>query len=113
MSETNAGSAFPLNNKNAILQIDSPKNSIEVFKVIFVEENERWAVVAANWDEEPRLCMRWFWGKTGFPQSRGLATWMVITPKLADAILSKFLINPAERSQIDKFLIGELEGKDL
>jgi hypothetical protein len=57
--------------------------------------------------------MRWFWGSTGFPQSHGWAAWMVITPKLADAILSKFLINPAERSQIDKFLAGEIKGGAL
>ena len=112
MSVKNAGDRFLLTDTE-ILKIDSPRNSIEVFKVIFIEKDERWAVVAANWDNEPRLCMRWFWGSTGFPQSHGWAAWMVITPKLADAILSKFLINPAERSKIDKFLAGEIKGGAL
>lgn len=112
MSVKNAGENFPLNEKE-ILKITSPRNFIEVFKVIFIEKEERWVVIAANWNKQPRLCMRWFWDKSGFPQSHGWAAWMVITPKLADAILSKFLINPAEMSRINKFLAGELKGEEL
>jgi hypothetical protein len=112
MSVKNAGESFPLTKKE-ILKINSPRNSIKIFKVIFIEETERWTVVAADWNKQPRLCMRWFWSSNGFPQSHGWAAWMVITPKLADAILSKFLINPTERSKIDKFLAGEIKGGEL
>jgi len=48
MSVKNAENNFLLTDTE-ILKIDSPRNSIEVFKVIFVEQDERWAVVAANW----------------------------------------------------------------
>lgn len=107
------GKDFDLNNLEEIKKINSPKKSIKIFKVVYVDKEERWAVVAANWNKEPRLCMRWFWDTAGFPQSRGYGAWMVITPKLAEAILDKFLMNPKDKDKINQFIAGKIKGTEL
>ena len=83
----NTGESFTLDDDD-ILQINSPKKRLSgPYVVIFKSLEERWAIVAFDWDKKPRLGIRWFWGNGGNPFSSGNGTWLVIPPSLSKNIL--------------------------
>lgn len=110
-----AGSSFNLNIDSNILSINSPIGRITngPHKVIWKDINERWAIIAFEWDEEPGLGIRWFWDKAGHPIARGHSVWMVIPTNLSNAILNGLPLDVNFRGRIDKFLLGEINGSEL
>jgi len=110
----NTGENFNLNDNNEILQINSPRDNLSgPYAVVFKDIGERWAIVAFDWDNEPRLGIRWFWGNGGNPFSSGHGTWLVIPPSLSKNILSGLPINHTFSSKVDEFLSGKITGDKL
>ena len=108
------GENFPMENDKMILQINSPRASLSgPYAVVFKDLEERWAIVAIDWDDAPRLGMRWFWGNGGNPFSTGHGTWLVIPPSLSKNILSGLPIDHTFSGQVDDFLCGKIKGKEL
>ena len=109
----NTGKNYPLDDIE-ILKINSPKDSLEgPYTVVFKNIQERWAVVALDWEGEPRLGIRWFWGNGGNPFSSGNGTWLVVPQSLSRNILSGLPIDHKFSAAIDDFLSGKIEGKML
>ena len=78
----NTGKSYPLEDAE-ILKINSPRSSVKgPYKVVLKNTKERWAIVVFDWEGDPRLGMRWFWGNGGNPFSSGNGTWLVIPPSL-------------------------------
>lgn len=49
------GENFPLDNDAQILSLSSPKRSVGgPYAVVYKNLDERWAIVALDWDAEPR-----------------------------------------------------------
>lgn len=109
-----SGESLNLHDEKEILKINSPKASLEgPFTVVHRNLDERWAVVAINWDGEPRLGMRWFWGNGGNPFSSGHPTWLVIPPSLSKGMLSSLSLDHVFATKVDDFLSGKLSGEQL
>lgn len=54
-----AGETFDLTSDSNILNLKSPRASVGgPYTVVFKNLEERWAIVAMDWDEEPRLAIR-------------------------------------------------------
>lgn len=65
-----AGESFDITKDSNLLKMYSPKASVGgSHKVVSKSLEERWLIVAMDWDGEPRLAMRWFWGNGGNPFS--------------------------------------------
>lgn len=112
MKET--GDKFPIEDDALILQIDSPRDRLSgPYAVVFKNLAERWAIVAFDWEGEPRLGMRWFWGGGGNPFSSGHGTWLVIPPSLSRSLLAGLPIDHAFSGKVDDFLCGRIEGSEL
>ena len=111
------GEKFNLENESEILKIKSPKKSVTKgpFCIVFKDasKNERWAIVALEWENKPRLGMRWFWSSNGFPARGKYALWMVIPPKLAITILNGLTVNNDFKSNFFQFLNSEISGNQL
>lgn len=109
-----SGEQFNLKDNDAILKINSPKDSVGgPYKVVYKNLSERWAIVALDWDKEPRLGIRWFWGNGGNPFSSGHPIWLVIPSSLANSILNGLPIDYKLLSRIKDFLSGNITGRDL
>ena len=104
-----------LENNSEILEIISPKKSVRgPYVVVYKDTDKRWAIVAMDWDSEPRLGIRWFWDKQGYPVGiSGSPVWYVIPPQLSKSILAGLPIDHTFSTKIDKFLAGELTGQEL
>jgi len=110
------GKEFDLSKDDEILKIKSPKDSCEgSYLVVDKSIEERWAIVVPLWKKEPRLGFRWFWDNNGYPNSRGHATWMIITPKLQNIILNGLekYIDCDLKIKIDHFFEGKINGNQL
>jgi hypothetical protein len=108
------GENFNLEKDEEILKINSPKNSCEgPYVVVFKCINERYAIVALDWNNSPGLGIRWFWGKSGNPTSRGKATWFVIPKGLDNTILNGLPLSMSFRNKINRFLTREITGEQL
>ena len=108
------GEDFPLKENDKILEINSPRNSVGgPYVVVFKNVDERWAIVAMDWDKEPRLGIRWFWGGGGNPFSSSHPIWLVIPPSLSRNILSGLPINHSFSTKIDDYLSGKIKGSKL
>ncbi len=82
------GENFPLEDDSKILEINSPRRNVGgPYIVVFKSLEERWAIVAMDWDGEPRLGIRWFWGNGGNPFSSANPIWLVIPPSLSKSVL--------------------------
>jgi hypothetical protein len=111
---TNTGEAFPLEDDSKILQINSPRANLSgPYIVVFKNLTERWAIVAIEWDEEPRLAIRWFWDGGGNPFSSGNGTWLVVPPSLSRSMLSGLPLDHAFSRRLDDFLSGVIPGSQL
>jgi len=108
------GKNFQIKDDENILKIDSPRASLSgPYAVVFKNIEERWAIVAFDWDGAPRLGIRWFWGNGGNPFSSGHGTWLVIPPSLSKNVLSGLPIDHTFNGKLDDFLCGKIEGKQL
>ena len=108
------GKNFPLDNDNRILEIKSPKERVGgPHVVVFKNLDERWAIVAMDWDGEPRVGIRWFWGNGGHPFSSAHPTWLVVPPSLSQGILSELPLEPEFSRRLEKYLTGRMSGSDL
>lgn len=109
-----SGKDFPLQDDSKILAINSPRDSVGgPYAVVYKNMEERWAIVAMDWDGEPRLGMRWFWGGGGNPLSSGYPIWLVIPPSLSKNILSGLPIGHKFGARVDDFLAGKIDGATL
>lgn len=109
-----AGANFDLTDDKKILNINSPKNSVGgPYKVVYKDLKERWVIIAMDWDNEPRLGIRWFWGNGGNPFSSAHPIWLVVPPSLSKSMLAGLPITHKLSSKIDDFLSGKLKGRDL
>jgi len=109
-----AGINFNLNNDNAILKINSPKISVGgPYQVVYKNLNERWAIVALDWEGKPSLGIRWFWGNGGNPFSSAHPIWLIIPASLTKNILGGLPIDYKISGKIDDYLRGKINGNEL
>jgi len=107
-----SGENFNLEVDEEILKINSPKTSVRgPYVVVYKNIKEKWAIVALDWDKEPRLGIRWFWGGGGNPFSSANPTWLIIPSALTNSILNGLPLNYDFRKSLEKYLTGEIEGK--
>ena len=108
------GESFSLEDDSKILEINSPKDEVGgPYVVVFKELEGRWAIVAMNWDGEPRLGIRWFWGSSGNPLSSGHPTWLVIPPELSKSILFGLPLAHKFSDTLEEYLTGKISGEKL
>lgn len=106
------GETFKIEEDEEILKLKSPKTSVGgPYVVVFKNIEERWAIVALDWDNEPRLGIRWFRGGGGNPFSSANPTWLIIPSELTNSILNGLPLNYDFRKSLEKYLSGEIEGK--
>jgi hypothetical protein len=109
-----SGKNCKIEDDNEILKINSPKNSVNgPYVVVYKDIVDRWAIVALDWDKEPRLWIRWFWGGGGTPFSSANPIWLIIPPLLSNSILNGLLLDIDFKNEIEKFLAGEIQGEDI
>jgi hypothetical protein len=109
-----AGELTNLEDDNAILAINSPKDSVKgPYSVVFRSLEERYAIVALDWNGEPSLGIRWFWGNKGNPISTGHPIWFIYPSSLTFNLLNGLPITHGFRNKIDRFLSGELSASAL
>ncbi|RYX87838.1 hypothetical protein EON73_00385 [bacterium] len=108
------GESFYLGDDNNILTLNSPKASVGgPYKVVYKNVEEKWAIVAMDWDGKPRLGMRWFWGNGGNPFSSGNPTWLVIPSSLSNSILNGLPLDFTFYSKVVEFLAGKITGSQI
>ena len=108
------GQNFALDDDANILQLRSPQESVGgPYAVVYKNLQERWAIVALDWNGEPRLGIRWFWGGGGNPFSSAHPTWLVVPPSLSRGILASLPLPQIFHSKIDSFLSGKISGDAL
>ena len=128
MMVRNAGEGFCMSDER-ILEINSPrpdpndpnKPSVTGGPYVVVHKNpdERWAIVAFDWEGGPNLGFRWFYGNHGHPQTVGTARWEVIPTLLSQVLLNGLaaqgLLSDERRKKVEAFLAGpgKLSGKQL
>jgi hypothetical protein len=71
----------------------SPKGAVDDVRVVYDKgpQDQSWSVAKMLWKGQEAVGMRWN-GNTddtgiGTPQSRGIATWFIVPPEIADAVL--------------------------
>ena len=108
------GTEFDLTDDAKILAITSPRNSVSgPYVVVYKNIEERWAIVAMDWETDPRLGIRWFWGGGGSPFSSSYPIWLVIPSSLSKAVLSGLPLEHKFSSRLDDFLAGKINGATL
>ena len=109
-----SGKNFNLHDDNEILTINSPRASVGgPYVVVYKDLIERWAIVALDWEENPRLGIRWFWGGSGNPFSSANPTWMIIPPTLIISILNGLPLNYQFRIRLEEYLAGNINGNEI
>jgi len=110
----NTGEDFDITDDSNILKIDSPAaHLLGPYTVVFKNIDERWAIVTLEWDGNPRLGIRWFFGNGGNPFSSGNGTWLVIPPSLSKNILAGLPIDHAIAGRLDDFLCRKIKWDQL
>jgi hypothetical protein len=109
-----AGESFDLENNSKILSINSPQKRVGgPYMVVYKDLDARWAIVALDWDGEPKLGMRWFWSNAGNPLSRAQPTWFIIPSEITGSILGGLSIDYKIKGEIEDFLRGKISGEEL
>lgn len=89
-----AGEKFDLKDDIKISQINSPKRHIEGQPLVLYRDYiNRFAIVALNYDGNPRLGIRHFWESSGYPCRGRTATWLLIPPEM-----NSFIVNFVTRN---------------
>jgi len=108
------GKSFNLENDEAIIAINSPKESCGgPYAVVYKNIEQYWAIVAFEWCGTPTLGIRWFDSKNGTPNSRGYPTWLVIPTELHNAVLNGLVLDFKFRDRVYRFLTGEISSDQL
>jgi hypothetical protein len=108
------GEDFNLEDDSEILKINSPRDSVGgPYAVVYKDLDERWAIVAFDWNRKPRLGIRWFWGNGGNPFSSANPIWLVVPPSLTDSILNGLPLNYQWRKKLEEFLAGNIPGTNI
>ncbi len=100
---------------DAILGINSPKQYLDgPHDVVYTSMGEgdegRWAVVTLKWEGKPRLGVRWFHGKHGYPLGHfGYGTWYVVPPMLSKGLLASLPLAKPVLEKTTGFLREENE----
>lgn len=111
---TRGGETFPLDDDREILGINSPRDRVGgPYVVVFKNVEDRWAIVAMDWEGEPRLGIRWFWGNGGNPFSSAHPTWLVIPPELSKSILFGLPLAHKFSDRLEEYLTGKISGEAL
>jgi|GEM_PF-1653200 len=119
MPVKNAGENFDLDDDNRILEINAPREKIQGRTHVVVHKNkkERWVIIALEYEGDgPCLGMRWFWNKSGLPNSRQYATWRILPKSMSEAILqggAALKLSPAKIGLLENFIAGKITGTDL
>jgi len=109
-----SGRRFDLSDDTKILRIRSPKSSVGgPYAVVYKHLEERWVIVAMDWEGKPGLGIRWFWGNGGNPFSSAHPTWLVIPSELCMAILNGLPLDLTFRRRLEGYLGGEVDGESL
>jgi hypothetical protein len=109
-----SGEKCDLSNDKNILSITSPQNNVKgPYKVVYKNIDEKWAIVALDWNDYPSLAIRWFWGTMGNPISSGYPTWFTLPSELEETILNGLPLDYQVRKKVEKFLTGEITGEQL
>jgi len=109
-----SGAKFDLTDDEKILGINSPKTSVGgPYIVVYKDIVERWAIVALDWDKNPRLGIRWFWGGGGNPFSSAKPIWLIVPSALTNSILNGLPLEFDLRKKLDKYLSGEISGDKI
>lgn len=107
-----AGIKFELTDDN-ILSIDSPRNNVcGPHVVVHTDHDERWAIVALEFDGHRTLGIRWFWGSGGTPFTRQ-STWFILPEEMHLATINTLCLNPKKRKSVIEYLAGDLWSDDL
>lgn len=109
-----AGEKFDMSLNSNILALNSPRKSVGgPYKVVYKNEQERWAIVAMDWEGQPCLGMRWFWGGGGNPFSNAKPIWLVIPDSLSNSVLNGLPLNFKFYSSVMDFLAGKIAGNQI
>ncbi len=101
-------------NDKDILSINAPKEHVEgPYVVVFKDEENQWAIVAVDWEKEPRLGIRWFWPPYGYPNLGKTRTWFHLPQELTNAILNGLPVHHSKLVLVQKYLAGEIDGPTL
>jgi hypothetical protein len=110
----NYGEDFDLQNDTEILAINSPKDSVAgPYSIVFKHLDERWVIVALDYQDAPTLGLRWFWNGKGYPSSRTIPVWFNIPASLHKSILDGLPLGIGFRKRLDQYLSGEITGAAL
>ena len=110
---TQGGETFPLDDDSKILGINSPEKSVGgPYVVVCKNLEERWAIVAMDWEGKPRLGIRSFWGNYGHPSRGKTPTWFVIPPTLSKILVGSPLAHEYS-GRLEEYLDGKISGPDL
>ena len=86
--------------------VKSPKSRWYLFEVVVPGEAEECAYALGEWDGERVIGFRWNGtdeNPLGSPQSRGIATWMVLDKRLSKAVIEN-LMDPKKQEIARGFL---------
>lgn len=110
---TRGGETFPLDDDREILGINAPRDWVGgPYVVVSKNVEDRWAIVAMDWEREPRLGIRWFWGNNGHPSRGKTPTWFVIPPTLSKILVGSPLAHEYS-GRLEEYLDGKISGPDL
>ncbi len=111
----NLGQNFPIENDADILAINSPVNMVGgPYVVVSKSVEERWAIVALDWEEVPCLGIRQFWGAAGSPFGREFhAIWFILPHRTNFPLLGGLGIDRAFQTLVQRFLLGQITGREL
>lgn len=90
-------------------EVISPKASWTLVDVVLNRGQGKGAYAIGLWDRRRRIAFRWNGtdeSPLGNPQSRGLATWVMLEPLLHDAILDIVAEKNPEKLSIMKAFLG-------
>lgn len=113
-NKSKGGESCDFTNDCDILSINSPESMVGgPYLVIHKDAEQGYALVALNWNEEPKIGIRWFGGDVGNPQSSGYPTWTILPEDLYRALHNRFPLNTKHAYHVDKFFISEITGEQL
>jgi len=104
----NGGIDCNMNDDREILSVVSPKTGeyaiVGPYIVIKKDTTERWAIVALDFNNEPRLGIRWFTDNNGSPTSRSYPVWFLLPTNLYSIILDGLNLDKKFKEIITLFL---------
>lgn len=108
------GANYPLEDDGRILELSPPRErGGGPYAVVYKDLDERWAVVALEWDGERHLAIRWFREGPGFPTCRARPVWFHLPTALSTGVLAGLPVPLELRVKVVEFLAGAITGDEL